>query len=121
MQVLKLICGVSSNDNRLIPFAIFFPNPYVDPVCVFLPNVHKPDVNRIRKMVSFELGKEIEKDVFRLVRILSRTCILRPNCDRVLKRIESLYCAHKHHMVSEVVVYSFRIQEQFSQYLFAIY
>ena len=78
-------------------------------------------INRIRKKVSFELGKEIEKDVFRLMRILSRTCILRPNCDRVLKRIESLYCAHKHHMVSEVVVYSFRIQEQFSQYLFAIY
>ena len=24
-------------------------------------------VNRIREMVSFELGKEIEKDVFRLV------------------------------------------------------
>ena len=24
-------------------------------------------VNRIRKMVSFELGKEVEKDVFRLV------------------------------------------------------
>ena len=67
MKVPKLICGVSSNDNRLIPFAIFFPNPYVDPVCVFLPNVYKPDVNRIREMVSFEPGKEIERDVFCLV------------------------------------------------------
>ena len=64
MQVPKLICGVSSNDNRLIPFAVIFPNPYVDPVCVFLPNVYKPDVNRIREMVSFEPGKVTEKDVF---------------------------------------------------------
>ena len=61
-------------------------------------------------MVSFELGKEIEKDVFRLVRNLSRACILRPSCDRVLKRIECLHCAYKHHMVSEVVIYSFQIQ-----------
>ena len=59
MQVPKLICGVSSNDNRLIPFAIFFPNPYVDPVCVFLPNVYKPDINRIREMVSIEPGKDV--------------------------------------------------------------
>ena len=50
-------------------------------------------INRTRKMVSFELGKEIEKDVFRLVRILSRAYILRSNCDRVLKRIECLHCA----------------------------
>ena len=78
-------------------------------------------VNRIKEMVSFELGKEIEKDVFRFVCILSRACILCPSCDRVLKRIECLHCAHKHHMVSEtVVVYSFQIQEQFSHYLFAI-
>ena len=59
MQVPKLIFGVSSNDNRLIPFAIFFPSPYVDPVCVFLPNVYKPDVNRIREMVSIEPGKDV--------------------------------------------------------------
>ena len=45
-------------------------------------------VNRIKKMVSFELSKEIEKDVFRLAPILSRACIMRPSCDRVLKRIE---------------------------------
>ena len=78
-------------------------------------------VNRIKKMVSFELSKEIEKDGFRRVRILSQACILRPSCDRVLRRIECLHCAHKHHMVSEiVVVYSFQIQEQFSHYLFAI-
>ena len=50
-------------------------------------------INRTRKMVGFELGKEIEKDVFRLVRILSRAYILRSNCDRVLKRIECLHCA----------------------------
>ena len=78
-------------------------------------------VNRIKKMVSFELSKEIEKDVFRLLCNLSRACILRPSCDKVLKRIECLHCAHKHHMVSKiVVVYSFQIQEQFSHYLFAI-
>ena len=29
-------------------------------------------VNRIREMVSFELGKEIEKDVFRLVTSVGR-------------------------------------------------
>ena len=29
-------------------------------------------VNRIRDMVSFELGKEIEKDVFRLVTSVGR-------------------------------------------------
>ena len=79
-------------------------------------------VNRIKKMVSFEPSKEIEKDGFRRVRILSRACILRPSCDRVLKRIECLHCAHKHHMVSEiVVVYSFQIQEQFLHYLFVVY
>ena len=72
-------------------------------------------------MVSFELSKEIEKYVFRLVCILLRACILCPSCDRVLKRIECLHCAHKHHMVSEVVVvYSFQVHQQFSRYLFAI-
>ena len=76
MKVPKLICGVSSNDNRLIPFAIFFPNPYVDPVCVFLPNVYKPDVNRIREMVSFEPGKEIAKDVFFMSRAWDKENIL---------------------------------------------
>ena len=71
-------------------------------------------VNRIKKMVSSKLSKEIEKD--------DRACILRPSCDRVLKRIEYLPCAHKHHMVSEiVVVYSFQIQEQFSHCRFVIF
>ena len=62
-------------------------------------------------MVSSKLSKEIEKD--------DRACILRPSCDRVLKRIEYLPCAH---MVSEiVVVYSFQIQEQFSHCRFVIF
>ena len=29
--------------------------------------MHNYNVNKIREMVSFELGKEIEKDCFRLV------------------------------------------------------
>ena len=64
-------------------------------------------------MVSSKLSKEIEKD--------DRACILRPSRDRVLKRIEYLPYAHKHHMVSEiVVVYNFQIQEQFSHCRFAV-
>ena len=69
-------------------------------------------------MVSFELNKEIEKDVFRLVRILSRACILLPSCDRVLKRIE--LCSQAPHGKRNSCVYSFQIQEQFSRYLVAI-
>ena len=64
-------------------------------------------------MVSSKLSEEIEKD--------DRARILRSSCDRVLQQIEYLPCAHKHHMVSEiVVVYNFQIQEQFSHCRFAV-
>ena len=107
MQVLKLICGVSSNDNRLIPFAIFSPNPYVDPVCVFLPNVYKPDFNRIREMVSFELGKEIEKDVFCPVtsvgkRKNSESGMRNRTSNLRIPRLDALPLSHEDSTVSDI-------------------
>ena len=68
----KAHCTDASHDNEQ-PFGHVFRSMIWKTITIYF-------VNRIRKMVSFELGKEIEKDVFnRLVTIVGQEKILSPH------------------------------------------
>ena len=58
LQVICIICFCSGNMREKTE--VVFRGEWAN-------YMHDYNVNRIREMVSFELGKEIEKDVFCLV------------------------------------------------------